>query len=366
MNIIELCLSKAKGGLELYLYRASKELNKTDNVFPVVHKDGFLASKFISDGIEIYTLSISFKPLPIFTAVRLAKLIDTNNIDVVHIHWAKDFPLAALAKKISKRKPRLIYTRQMQITRYKKDWYHYFLYKEIDVLITITKNLAENSRKFLDSSIGKRVVPLYYGVSAPDHIISDDERSSLRREWGLGNKPFIVGLFGRIKFEKGQHLVIEAITKLKKANHDVGALIVGHSMDDNYLMQLKNNVKVSALSDDVVFKDFVDDPQRWMQGCDVIILASKEETFGLVLAEAMHAGVAVIGTNSGGVPEIIEHEKTGLMFNFGDVDSLCECILQMKNDEMQRKSYAIAGQDKARRLFDINKHYSELRKLLAG
>lgn len=111
MNIIELYLSKAKGGLELYVYSASKELNKKDRVFPVVHKDGFLASKFIDDGFDISTLSINFKPLPVFTAKKLEKFIDENSIDVMQIHWAKDFPLAAIAKKLSKCKPRLIYTR---------------------------------------------------------------------------------------------------------------------------------------------------------------------------------------------------------------------------------------------------------------
>lgn len=366
MNIIELCLSKAKGGLELYLYRASKELSKTDNIFPVVHKDGFLASKLVDDGIDISALSISFKPLPLFAAIKLAKLIDKNNIDAVHLHWAKDFPLAALAKKISRKKPRLIYTRQMQITRYKNDWYHNSLYSEINVLVTITKCLAENSRKFLNPLMSERIVPLYYGVSEPDHILSDDERSSFRREWGLNDKSFIVALFGRIKFEKGQHLVINAIKKLKQENNDVAALVVGHAMDDKYLAQLQEDVETSGLSDTIIFKDFVNEPQRLMQACDVVILASKEETFGLVLAEAMHAGVAVIGTNSGGVPEIIEHGKTGLMFEFGNVDELCECILQMKKNEVQRKVYARAGQEKAKRLFDISKHYAELRKLLAG
>lgn len=366
MNIVELCLSKAKGGLELYLYRASLELMKTDKIFPIVHKDGFLASKFSSDGIAFDTLSLSFKPLPLITVFKLSKFIDNNNIDVVHIHWAKDFPLAALAKKISKRKPRLIYTRQMQITRYKKDWYHNTLYNEVDVLITITKNLAENSKKFLDASMENKIVHLYYGVTEPKRLLSDEERSSLRREWGLDNKPFIIGLFGRIKFEKGQHLIVEALAKLKKSNHDIGALIVGHSMDDIYLHKLKKDVEKSDLSNAIVFKDFVDEPQLWMQACDVVILASKEETFGLVLAEAMHAGVAVIGTNSGGVPEIIENGKTGLMFNFCDVDSLCDCILQMKNNEMQRNVFAEAGLYKAKQLFDVTQHFSELRKLLIG
>ena len=366
MNIIELCLSTAKGGLELYVYRASKQLSATDKIFPVLDEQGFLADKFRQDGYEIHPLSISFKPFPYLAAKKLAKIIDENNIDVVHLHWIKDLPLASIAKKFSKRKPRLVYTRQMQITRSKDDWYHNFIYKELDALITITKSLAEDTRRFLNPSLAERVVPLYYGVAEPDRMIGNDERSSIRNEWGFSENTFVVGLFGRIKHEKGQHLLIEAISKLRRDGYDIGGLIVGHSMDDDYQQQLKNQVDLSGLSGSIVFKGFVDNPQRWMQACDLIALASKEETFGLVLAEAMHAGMPVIGTNSGGVPEIIEHGETGLLFEFGDAAGMAKCILDLKNDEEKRNTFANLGQQKAQRLFTVESHYRVLREILQG
>ena len=366
MNILELCLSPDLGGLELYVYRASMKLATTDNVCAVISEKGKLAERFSDKNIPLYYFKKPFKLLPVFSALRLARLIDKDDIDALHIHWGRDLSLASLAKWFSKKKPRLIYTRQMQITRNKDDFYHRFIYSQIDVFITITQKLAELARSFLSDTDKHKVVPLYYGVQEPDKILSTAEKHQFRMDMGFADTDFIVALFGRIEEFKGQHVLIDTIAALNKKGTDVKCLIVGHAMDQMYLDTIKNSVKNNAIEKNVYFMDFVENPQDWMQACDLVLLTTKEETFGLVLAEAMHAGVAVIGTNSGGVPEIIEHGKTGLMFEFGDVNELCEHIVQMKNNPEQRKTFANAGQEKAKRLFDIEQHYAKLRKLLSG
>ena len=366
MNILEICLSADLGGLELYMYRTTVELARTDNTIAVISQKGKMAERFKETDVPLVFFEKGFKALPIFKAMKLAKIIDSNNVDVIHMHWARDLPLVTFAKWLSRKKPKLVYTRQMQITRSKDDAYHRFMYRQVDVFITITKVLAELSRGFLSKDNEKKIVPLYYGVKAVDKVLSSEEKFKYRKEIGFTESDFIVALFGRIEASKGQDVLIKAISKLSQQGHQVKALIVGHAMEDSYLSVMKENVKKSGLEQNIKFMGFVENIQDWMQACDVTLLASKEETFGLVLAEAMHAGVAVIGTNSGGVPEIIEHDKTGFLFDYGDVDKLCEYILEFKNNQQKMQDYARAGQEKAKQLFDINKHYVELRKLLAG
>lgn len=365
MKIMELCLSPDLGGLELYVYRASLKLSEKDKVFVVVNKNGKLAERFKSTVITVNHLKKCSKVLPLIRAKQLANIIDKNNIDVVHMHWGRDLSLAALAKFFSKNKPRLVYTRQMQITRNKDDFYHRFLYKQVDVFITITQALAKLARSFLSTADQHKVVPLYYGVQEPDKILSKEEKFNLRKKIGFVESDFIVALFGRIEEYKGQHVVIDAISQLKQQGHSVKALIVGHAMDEEYLSTIKKSVKENDIMDDVYFMDFVENPQEWMQACDTVVLATKEETFGLVLVEAMQAKIPVIGTNSGGVPEIIEHNNTGFLFNYGDVASLCNFILEYKNNENLYRKFSKSGQDKAKRLFDIDNHYIELYKLLS-
>ncbi len=364
MKILELCLSPDFGGLELYMYRCCRELCKSDEVIPLVNEAGRLHKRLQDEGLKPQTLKRKNRSLPLFAARRLAKLIDMEQVDIVHIHWTKDIPLAALGKSFSRRKPVLVSTRQMQITRPKRDFYHEFLYKQIDLNITITKALADDMRGFLNPEYANKIVPLYYGVAPPKEFLDTEARRSLRAEFGIGDDTFLVGLIGRIKHYKGQHLLVEAIGKGLDNGEDVAALIVGHAMEENYLADLKRQVEENGWQERILFRDFVEQPQRLMQACDAIVLTTVEETFGLVLVEAMRAGVTVVGSDRGGVPEIIDHEKTGLMFRSTDADDLYIQLQRLWCDRKFCAQLSAAGKEMADQMFDEAEHFVRLRALI--
>lgn len=366
MNILELCLSGGFGGLEIYVFRAAQALDKDNNVLAVLDKPSKLAEHF-KDNAEINTVYLSYSRsyLPLINARRLAGIIDNHDIDVIHIHWGNDLPLAAFAKKFSEKKPALIYTRQMQITRSKDDFYHNFLYRQMDLMLTITRRLETDARRLIKRYADK-IRTLYYGVSAPDHLLSNDERNRQRAEAGFKADDFIVGLIGRLEQSKGQHLLISAIAGAKNKGSNIHALIVGHEMNQGYRNTLKQLAADNGIAENIAFMDFVPDPQRIMQLCDCIVLATYEETFGLVLPEAMRAGVAVIGSNSGGVPEIIKHDETGLLFDSGDTNSLCEQIMKLATDPEKRSKIAANGKQDADSRFNTDDHFSQLQQLLSS
>ncbi len=366
MNILELCLSPALGGLELYMYRSAKHLCKTDNVTAVIREDGRLKAFFERENLLFYTEKTSFHSFPILAAKRLAHLMDKHEIDVIHMHWGKDLALAALSKWFSKSKPRLVYTRQMKMTRSKDDFYHNFLYRQMDLMLCITKKLVAEAKQFLCDEYGPKIKRLYYGVDAPPRLLTHAERLILRQGLGLKKDEFLVGLFARIEENKRQHLLVDVIALAKKDAIPMCALIVGHGMKGPYLEDLQSRVVTENLEKEVIFKDFVDRPQDWMQACDCVVLATKEETFGLVLIEAMRVGVPVVGTNSGGVPEIIDHEVTGLLFEPDDVEGFYQCLRSLKTDDDLSKKIAEAGEQKAGLLFETEGHFSQLREHLKG
>jgi glycosyltransferase involved in cell wall biosynthesis len=254
----------------------------------------------------------------------------------------------------------------MQLTRAKNDLYHRFLYGQMDVMVTITRLLESAARQRLPAADRDKVQTLYYGVKQPEQSLAPDERAALRHEWGAVDDAMVVGLFGRIEAFKGQHLMLQALAADINSNQRIHLLIVGHAMDKEYLTQLHHSVTERGLEGRVTFRDFVDNPQRWMQACDVIALTTLEETFGLVLAEAMRAGVAVLGSNSGGVPEIIEHEQTGLLFTAGDVTSLAQQLNRYAIDAQLRQRLAVAGKAFADQQFNEEEHFAKLREILAG
>ena len=362
MNVLELCLSPGLGGLELYVFRSAQALANNNKVIAVLNTQGKLTSHFNQHSkITAEYLNKSFKHFPLFNARKLASIIDREDIDVIHMHWGNDLALAALAKIMSGKKPALVYTRQMKITRYKTDIYHRFMYRQMDLMLTITKQLEDEAKKFIPGH-DDQITTLYYGVNAPAQFLTAEEIHQQRSELGFSNSDFIIGLLGRLEQGKGQHLLIEALAMAKNDGLDPKALIVGHEMNPGYRAVLQEQANAINLGANIVFMDFVSEPQKLMQLCDCIALTSKEETFGLVLPEAMRCGVAVIGSNKGGVPEIISHEETGLLFESWDASSIYKQIRRLYTDTDFREALAKNGKAEADGRFNNDDHFSALER----
>ncbi len=362
MNILELCLSPGLGGLELYTYRASTALSAKHHVIVAVVENSMLDNYYKENStLKRLHIKSNRNPLPFINAKKLARIIDDNNIDVIHMHWGRDLALVAFSKYFSKAKPAIIHTRHMMITHVKNDFYHNFLYSQINLMLTITRELEKLAKSFIHR-YARKITTLYHGVKQPDKFLGATDIKQQREALGFSEDDFIAGLIGRLEESKGQHLLINAIHTCRQNGHRVNALIVGHEMNPGYRDKLKSLATELGVIEHIKFHDFSNNPQQLMQLCDCIVLASGNETFGLVLPEAMRAGIAIIGSNSGGVPEIIDHEKTGLLFESGDAASLYEQIERLYVDTELRKNIACNGKEKADDIFNNEDHFISLEK----
>jgi glycosyltransferase involved in cell wall biosynthesis len=159
--------------------------------------------------------------------------------------------------------------------------------------------------------------------------------------------------------------LIKALSIARQNNREVKALIVGHEMENGYRQVLIDLAESLGVRDSIVFNDFVVNPQELMQICDGICLTTYEETFGLVLPEAMRAGIAVIGSDKGGVPEIIDHLKTGLLFESKNEASLYQQIARLYDDPALKQQLASEGRKKADSMFDNDQHFNKLETILS-
>ena len=360
-NLIELCLSPDLGGLELYMVRSAKALADDFNVLSVIGETTKLMQYYEDDLYK--TEQIKRKgSFSIGAARKLAKIIDKNSIDIVHLHWTKDIPVAVMAKVFSKRKPKLVQTRNMTMTRFKNDFYHRFLYKHIDMMLPVTYAVAEQIKKFVPEDIRPKVEVLYMGSDKVD-LLSSDEIQTYKESLDVGNS-FMVGLVGRINEFKGQYLLVEAIEILQKKGLDIQAYIVGHAMDELYLENLNKDVKLKNLESRVHFLGFEKNPYRFMQACDSIIMASKCETFGLVSIEAMQVETVVVGANSCGVLEIIDDEINGLLFENLNSKSLAKQLEKLYNNKAFKEQMAKAGRLKVEKKFSNVKQFPKLSNML--
>jgi len=354
-KILELCLAHGLGGLEMFVSDCYKSFSQKTVCKVVVEKDSKL-DNYLEIQDKMYLKRNKF--FPILPAAKLAKYIDENEIDIIHFHWTKDIVTAVLAKIFSKRKPRLVQSRHMRMTRFKNDLYHKWLYKNIDMMHAVTYAVKEQLEKFIPEDIRPKIEMIYLGVDEPK---IDEKRVEQLRETYKLEDSFVVGIVGRIEEGKGQYKVIEAVKKLESFN--IKALIIGAAMSEEYLQQLKQKVITLGLEEKVIFTGFTKDVNEHLQLCDVNVLATENETFGLVVIEAMHNRVAMIATAKGGPLEIIADGVDGMLFD-GSVEDLANKIVTLHNDEDLKKNIQIQGYNKVCSKFDwmtqLNKLYEVL------
>ena len=341
-NILEFCLSPDLGGLELFMLRCYESFNEKTTckvmVAPNKKLDIFLENQ------EKYHLKRN-KFFPIFPALKLAKFIDEHEIDFIHFHWTRDIATVVLAKVLSKRKPQLMQTRNMTMTRFKDDVYHKWLYKNIDVMHAVTHQVKGQLERFIPKEVRPQIEVVYMGTKIP--TINTKRINELKEHYNLENS-FVVGIVGRIEESKGQYLLLEAMAKLKTL--DIKILIVGHTMDEAYLESLKAKARELGIEKKVVFTGFTKEVAEHMTLLDSMVLATQKETFGLVVIEAMANRVCVIATNEGGPLEIIDDGVDGLLFD-RTVEDLASKIELIYEDRALKERLALAGQRKVEEKF---------------
>jgi glycosyltransferase involved in cell wall biosynthesis len=242
----------------------------------------------------------------------------------------------------------------MNLPGRKFDPYHRFLYGSLDRLIVVTRYLARQAAGQLPIA-ADRIRTIHNGSAVPDP--ADAARvAAIKREWRMEGR-FVVGLLGRISHYKGQHLLIEAVDSLVREGRDVSAWIVGEPFEPEYLESLKADVVARGLSDRIRFHGFHPHPHELYPCFDAVVLTTRNETFGMVLVEAMHAGVAVVGSAEGGVPEIIDDGVNGLLFDTFDSSALARALSRLESDPEFRAGLAAAGRQKARAAFERDTQY---------
>ena len=350
-KILEFCLSPDLGGLELFMVNCYRDFrNQTDT--KVMVQENTKLDKYLEDDEKFYLKRN--KIFPFIPARKLAKFIDDEGIDVIHFHWTRDITTVVLAKVMSKRKPKIVQTRNMTMTRFKDDFYHRWLYENVNMMHAVTYQVKEQIEKFIPSSVCPRVEVVYMGTQEKE--ISPVRVQELKEFYGLSDE-FVVGIVGRIEEGKGQYLLLEALAKLQELN--IKVMIVGHTMDEVYLQSLKKKIKKLGVENKVIFTGFTKEVDAHMKLFDVNVLATKRETFGLVVIEAMVNKVCMIATNAGGPLEIIEDGVDGLLFDRSSED-LAEKIKMLSQNLILTKELADKAYAKVKDSFSLEQQNREL------
>jgi glycosyltransferase involved in cell wall biosynthesis len=167
-----------------------------------------------------------------------------------------------------------------------------------------------------------------------------------------------IGLIGRISPWKGQHIFVRAAALVREQFPNARFFMVGSAMfgETKYESEVRSLVEELGLSGIVTFSGFRSDVQNAIADMDLIVHASiTGEPFGQVIIEGMAAGKPIIATNGGGVPEIVDDGKTGILIPMGDVQAMAQSICRVLANPSLAADMGVRGRERVRDYFTIER-----------
>lgn len=265
---------------------------------------------------------------------RVRALLRKIRPDVLNTHGNTDSKVALTAAR-GLEIPCVIRSRH-STPAVSNSWYNRLLYREFSDYIFATANcVTDQLVRDLDISTD-RIFTLPSGViPRSDLPAHEDARQSLSAELGLDAETRFIGFVGRLSNEKGLTFLIDAFSKIRDMLPDYHLVLVG---EGGFLSTLEAQVREKNLRDRVHFLGYRENPWPYFRAFDCFVLASsKYEGTAQVVLQAMFAECPVVGTNAGGIPDVISHEETGLLVPPDNADLLAEAILKTLRDETSAK-----------------------------
>ena len=190
-------------------------------------------------------------------------------------------------------------------------------------------------------------------------------RKAKRQLFNIHEKEFVAGYIGRLSEEKGVKYLIEAHTLLTESGAQVKMLIIG---DGPQKKELEDLAKDAGSEGSVMFTGFQNEIESWLPAMDVFVLPSLTEGTPMALLEAMAGGIPVVATAVGGVPQVVDSEKNGILVSPGKPEEIKNAIHVLYKNETLRNSISKEAQETIRKKYDVkdwvNKIETEYSKVL--
>ncbi|HHE46858.1 MAG TPA: glycosyltransferase family 1 protein [Bacteroidetes bacterium] len=364
--IAEVCFSPSWGGLEHYCADSAARLaSRGHRVVPFVRAGSPLEDRLVETGFSPVTCRPSSYFSPI-TTLKLARRFRARSVGAVHLHRTQDLGVVLPSAALAGVKIRVL-TLQMESSRRKRDLYHRWVYGGLTRVLTITGRM----RQLVTDNVAvdpDKVRCLYYGIDGEGLRAEAAARDEIRSRWKVPSDAFVVGIVGRLEPMKGQETVLGAAALLQHRIPKLVVMIVGDETVGKVgeMDRLKRLAAQTLTDARVVFTGYRHPPGSIVPAFDVSALATRKETFGLVILEAQALGVPVVASAAGGVPEIIEDGVNGRLVKPGDAEALAEAIEELYRSPELRRSIGEAGMRNVGERFSLKAQIEGLERALRG
>lgn len=290
--------------------------------------------------LKYYSLSLkgNFNGIDDFRDfLKLRKIIKELNIEILHCHRGKDHWLSAVTSLTLKNRPFIIRTRHV-VTPVKNHIFNKWLYKSATDFIIGVSHQALLSFGNIYPIIESKSKVIYSSVDT-EQFAPKNRSEIIRRELGAASPDTqLIGIVARLQRVKGQRYFIQAAKEVLAEFTNAKFLIIGKGNTD----KLRRMAEELGIEDAISFIGFRNDINQVIASLDIGVIASiGSEGSSRIAFEYMASGVPVVATKVGGIPEIIEDGKTGLLIEPRDYKQISRAVLHILKDPSFRERLII-------------------------
>ena len=284
-----------------------------------------------------------------------------HGIEIVHVHAARDYHLAALAGKLAPR-ARLVITRHVL---FPLKGINKPLLSAARRVIAVSEAVAQNLRQ--NGVIGSSKIAVVH-----NGIDTDRFEKSISRGDPVNNSSAVIGTVGHLAPIKGHDVFVRAAALVAKRRPEARFIVIGEDKSP----QMENRRSLESLIAELDLKGTVelpgwrDDMPAALAPLTLFVSAARSEPFGLAIVEAMAAGLPIVATASEGAMEILEDRKTARLVRVDDPDALAGAINDLLDNPQECSRLARNAQLAARERFSLVRMAGDTervyREVLAG
>jgi len=344
LKIVHIITKATWGGAQVYVYdlleEAKRQGLKTTLIYGV---PGELSERLIGVSISsIHTPSLE-RNIHIFgdlkTLLTLYKIIKKEHPDVVHIHSSKAGFIGGLAARLA-RIPKIIFTAHgWPHNESRPEWQKIvFRFLEWCTVLFSTQTIAVSETMHAqapDIFLRKKVVTIKNGVSPFSLYGKENARATL--QLFLPGQTFVFGTIAELHKNKGLDILIRAFAQAHKHYPQTKLCIIGGGEEHAFLKKL---IYQEKLTQDIILLGNISNAKEYLKAFTVFVLPSRTEALGYVLLEAGIAKIPCIASRVGGIPEIINHQETGLLVSKEDVREFTLALLFALTHKHEMEVYA--------------------------
>lgn len=335
ISVFEVIADSSLTGAPRHLLTLMSGIDRIKFIPTVIAPPGPLMDELKKGKIPVFEVPMSGRSyLPAVNGLK--KLLKKYDPDVIHTHGQRAGLVGRLASKglpIKVVHTEHTYTQEFRLTN---PLLHASHLRAMKVLSGFTDHTIAVSKAVRDFLVKNHLVKpdkvsvVYNGITPLKKPIGENEINAFKQESGIDKKDIVIGTIGSFNEQKDTKTLIHAVGKMIKKWPNIKLVLVGRG---HLRRRLENLAKRLGISDRVVFTGAIKQVLPVLKSFHIFVLPSLSEAFGITLLEAMKAGVPIVATKVGGIPEIIRHNHNGLLVEPKDAKALAGTLMKLLNDK---------------------------------